>query len=572
MVAALCIPAAAAELTPPQWVRAEEYAVFSDGAALEEENRARISRLRADAGAGNLYSNLSKTLAEDYCALETQSISAAARENVPGLSFEFGLIALRYRCNAIAAGQVLAKTVFLGTDAQRAFANAASHSAGQDKAAYLANFWKARSQLLDFQDLYAGSEEDMRDFASTLRTLYATPTFTTAALLDWDGAKLVGADIRSAVKDGIIVTLDGALVHPYLITYSPTKHELSAARSANGWTQVPVRRLAELIGADVSYNNGKVTLVRAGTTVVMTIGSKQATVNGKVLQMVTAPIKDNGRTYIPVRYIGEFFGQELNWVTPHELAITEKKTASASSNLEAWARPMGAMLNYMNGERRRNGLTLLFGGTPRVGNDANPHSGREIARGILNGNSWGIDSRADLIETVCSMTAHGHNDSFLSAVAWIKGMTASEYQEILKNAAGMDAYMFPYTKQLGQKWGSKGILCWDLFRMSNLVQWGYLAGYVTYDEALALLEPAAKALHDNFTSWDQAYENYLDGYNWWARNNVLGKNVWETTRGTYYQSMKKQEDGKAIFDNALFRTPVTGVTGVTAEGLLKSVS
>ena len=32
------------------------------------------------------------------------------------------------------------------------------------------------------------------------------------------------------------------------------------------------------------------------------------------------------------------------------------------------------------------------------------------------------------------------------------------------------AYMFPYTKALGEKWGERGILCWDLFRMSNLVQ------------------------------------------------------------------------------------------------------
>lgn len=91
------------------------------------------------------------------------------------------------------------------------------------------------------------------------------------------------------------------------------------------------------------------------------------------------------------------------------------------------------------------------------------------------------------------MTFYGHNAAFLADAAMIKSLSPSEYQTILKNAQGMDAYMFPYTKELSKKWGDRGILCWDLFRMSNLVQWGYLAGYITYPEALALLEPAGHA-------------------------------------------------------------------------------
>ena len=169
------------------------------------------------------------------------------------------------------------------------------------------------------------------------------------------------------------------------------------------------------------------------------------------------------------------------------------------------------------------------------------------------------------------MTFYGHNANFLYDVALINSMSAAEYQQVLKNAQGMDTYMFPYTKQLGEKWGDRGILCWDLFRMSNLVQWGYLAGYLTYPEALALLEPAVTLLHDNFKNWDEAYENYLDGYNWWARNNVLGKNVWETYRGEIYQNMKKNEETAALFNNGLFKTPVKGVPNLTAEQLLASV-
>ena len=108
--------------------------------------------------------------------------------------------------------------------------------------------------------------------------------------------------------------------------------------------------------------------------------------------------------------------------------------------------------------------------------------------------------------------------------------------------------------------------------MSNLVQWGYLAGYITYPEALALLERAAGLLRENFSSWDEAYENYLDGYNWWARNNVGEQNVWETERGKYYLEMKEDPELSPIFDDALFKSDIISVPGVTAEALAKEIS
>lgn len=82
-------------------------------------------------------------------------------------------------------------------------------------------------------------------------------------------------------------------------------------------------------------------------------------------------------------------------------------------------------------------------------------------------------------------------------------------------------------------------------------------------EALALLEPAAQLLRENFSSWDEAYENYLDGYNWWARNNVLGQDVWETDRGRLYREMKADPATAAIFNDSLFQTGVIPVPGLS---------
>ena len=95
---------------------------------------------------------------------------------------------------------------------------------------------------------------------------------------------------------------------------------------------------------------------------------------------------------------------------------------------------------------------------------------------------------------------------------------------------------------------------------------------MTYPEALALLEPAANRLKENFSTWDKAVENYVDGYNWWARKNVLGQDTWQTERGKIYKELKSTDIGKTLFNDALFKTPVTGVPGITAQSLLSSVS
>ena len=283
----------------------------------------------------------------------------------------------------------------------------------------------------------------------------------------------------------------------------------------------------------------------------------------------------NGRTMIPARYVSELFGQSIRWVPEGRVAaVTENRALAGDTNLESWAMAMGAYLSAAN----NGGRPTVFGSRGRglsYGMDAigKPSAVGTIytyewARYILE-NSWGITDREDLIETVDRMTVGGHNAQFQAYVVMINAMSAAEYRELLKNAEDMDAYMFPYTKRLGEKWGDRGILCWDLFRMSNLVQWGYAAGYVTYPEALALLEPAATLVQKNFKNWNEAFENYLDGYNWWARENVGTKDPWTVTRGPYVKRLM-QNYGE-LFDNSLFKTPIRGVPGLTAGDVWASV-
>lgn len=320
----------------------------------------------------------------------------------------------------------------------------------------------------------------------------------------------------------------------------------------NQRTMVPIRAVAEALGAEVEWDQSSltVTMTRAGSTVTMTLNSMTATVDGEPVEMDVAPYATGGRTLIPARYVAEFFGQKVDWYGDKQLVvISEDKTVIGDSNLEAWALPMGAVLSKLNG-----GDPAWFGLYQRP-------LGASRCRDILNGGSWNIPDRDDLAYTVLSMTLYGHDATFREMAEDVKNRPQSEREAISNESGAWPGYMWEYTEYVDEKWGDRGIMAWDLFRMSNLVQWGYTAGYVTYAEALELLEPAATILCENFSSWDEAYENYLDGYNWWARNDVLGQDIWETSRGKTYLEMKADPKLNSIFDDTLFETGVIGLPG-----------
>lgn len=83
-----------------------------------------------------------------------------------------------------------------------------------------------------------------------------------------------------------------------------------------GRTLVPVRALFEAMGGSVGWDAtaGKVTVQYDDTTVVMTVGSKTARVNGTDQAMdVAAQILSSGRTYIPVRFAASALGFGVDW-------------------------------------------------------------------------------------------------------------------------------------------------------------------------------------------------------------------------------------------------------------------
>jgi len=87
------------------------------------------------------------------------------------------------------------------------------------------------------------------------------------------------------------------------------------ARLVGSRTVAHVRALAEALGATVSWDGAtqRVTIVKGGTTIVMTIGSTQASVNGSPRTLDVAPFLENGRTQAPIRFVAENLGAGVSW-------------------------------------------------------------------------------------------------------------------------------------------------------------------------------------------------------------------------------------------------------------------
>lgn len=486
----------AAAPAPPSWCPAEEYAVFEGSPIYEPENWEVITRLRWAVAQGGLnLGGLPAELRREYNRLQGLRTDGGKRD--PGVVFELALVETRmtYTDNNQVTGPYWSGLRYVVEELPQGLT---------DGQRYALLMWNARDKLhcdgvcretCEAVDLLTGYPQ------FSLDKLISSPVFTAQEQADYRAALPAAL---SAYQSRVELYLDG---RPLEMDVEP---EVRSQR-----TMVPIRAVAEALGADVSWvgETQQVVMTRADSTVVMTLGQTAAQVDGRTVEMDVAPYATQGRTLIPARYVAEFFGQRVTWDNDTRRAeITEDKSGAAGSNLEAWALAMGAVYWSMGNTERDSGQ-IPFGIYPRSADMA-----RELRQSLAE--SWGVRDRAGLVDTIRIMTPHGHNDSFLEAAALAQGMSQSQWEELLAQSGQVDRYMWPYTRALAEKWGDKGILAWDLARMSALAQWGYGAGYVTYEQALELVEPAARLACAYFDSWEEFCLNWLDGYSWWAREDV----------------------------------------------------
>ena len=102
-------------------------------------------------------------------------------------------------------------------------------------------------------------------------------------------------DSKTAVVDGVQKNLD------------------ASAELINGRTMVPLRFVAENFGISIDWNNQTKSITLNNGSIILQIGSKEAMVNGSKVALDSSLVIVNGRTLVPVRFVAENLGASVAW-------------------------------------------------------------------------------------------------------------------------------------------------------------------------------------------------------------------------------------------------------------------
>ena len=140
---------------------------------------------------------------------------------------------------------------------------------------------------------------------------------------------MVSVFVSDAASDPITITLDGK-------TVSTDADPIMVQNR----TMVPVSAIVGALGGTSSWDQDShtATFVKGSTTVKVTIGSKTAIVNGVSKGMDVAPklvkVDNQGgaRTMVPLRFISEGFGYDVDWDNPIRTVIIKSPSNSSSGS------------------------------------------------------------------------------------------------------------------------------------------------------------------------------------------------------------------------------------------------
>jgi|GEM_PF-2927910 len=129
---------------------------------------------------------------------------------------------------------------------------------------------------------------------------------------------------RPIAQRGFILTIIG---NPQMNSDNTWKYVDPASNTApsiiQGRTMVPLRAVVEAMGGEVGWDDAerRIDLRLHGNHVQMRLGRRDVNVNGTTQSMDVVPQIVNGKTLIPARYVAEFLGASVDWVSRHNMVV-----------------------------------------------------------------------------------------------------------------------------------------------------------------------------------------------------------------------------------------------------------
>jgi phosphate transport system substrate-binding protein len=190
----------------------------------------------------------------------------------------------------------------------------------------------------------------------------------------------------------ITLVIDGKTVTPTIAPYIDTE---------SNRTLVPMRTIAETLGAVVSWNDSKkqATFETAAYTVVFTINSSNYTVNGVTKTLDNPARNNNSNTMVPLKAFADSIGAEVSWngmtrtvTVNYFTAMSGDLKMSGSTTVQPIVEAAGAKLEQMNpgkfsysvvGSGSGSGIKDVAAGTVNIGNSSRELTADELASGLI---------------------------------------------------------------------------------------------------------------------------------------------------------------------------------------------
>ena len=107
----------------------------------------------------------------------------------------------------------------------------------------------------------------------------------------------------------VVMTIDSA---EYVVNNNVIKGDAAPYIDSNWRTMVPIRALMEAFDAEVVWDENDPSVVTinfdGNTQIVMNVGETGYTINGVDGEMDTVPVNNDGRVYVPIRFVAEGIG------------------------------------------------------------------------------------------------------------------------------------------------------------------------------------------------------------------------------------------------------------------------
>ena len=141
--------------------------------------------------------------------------------------------------------------------------------------------------------------------------------------------KLDVLEARTTALEGLLAAWEKAHLHRLYLWPESTRVEFYdpgsvpagtgsldvAPQIIDGRTMVPLRFVGETLGAGVDWNgeSRQITYSVGERRILLTVGLQTATVDGRNVEIDTPPVIIQDRTMVPVRFVSQWLGALVNW-------------------------------------------------------------------------------------------------------------------------------------------------------------------------------------------------------------------------------------------------------------------